>query len=74
MPPRSDGYIPPCIPTRAYKVPCGAGWVHEIKHDGYPTETATRLRPTILLPHEGVERVIQQLAEHHAYRAHRQSP
>ena len=30
---RSDGYIPPCIPTRAYKVP--ADWVHEIKHDGY---------------------------------------
>jgi hypothetical protein len=28
----------------------------------------------ILLPHEGVERVIQQLAEHHACRAHRQSP
>jgi bifunctional non-homologous end joining protein LigD len=35
MPFRSDGYIPPCIPTRAYKVPSGAGWVHEIKHDGY---------------------------------------
>jgi ATP-dependent DNA ligase len=32
---RSDGYIPPCIPTRAYKVPAGADWVHEIKHDGY---------------------------------------
>jgi bifunctional non-homologous end joining protein LigD len=32
---RQDGYIPPCIPTRAYKVPSGAGWVHEIKHDGY---------------------------------------
>jgi ATP-dependent DNA ligase len=35
MPFRSDGYIPPCIPTRAYRVPSGAGWVHEIKHDGY---------------------------------------
>jgi ATP-dependent DNA ligase len=32
---RSDGYIPPCIPTRAYKVPAGSDWVHEIKHDGY---------------------------------------
>jgi bifunctional non-homologous end joining protein LigD len=32
---RSDGYIPPCIPTRAYRVPSGPGWVHEIKHDGY---------------------------------------
>jgi bifunctional non-homologous end joining protein LigD len=26
---------PPCIPTRAYKVPAGPDWVHEIKHDGY---------------------------------------
>ena len=32
---RSDGYVPPCIPTRAYKVPAGPDWVHEIKHDGY---------------------------------------
>jgi bifunctional non-homologous end joining protein LigD len=32
---RSDGYIPPCIPTRAYRVPVGPDWVHEIKHDGY---------------------------------------
>jgi ATP-dependent DNA ligase len=30
-----DGYIPPCIPTRAVKPPAGHGWVHEIKHDGY---------------------------------------
>jgi bifunctional non-homologous end joining protein LigD len=35
MPTRSDGYIPPCIPTRAYKVPTGPDWIHEIKHDGY---------------------------------------
>jgi ATP-dependent DNA ligase len=39
MPPsdacRRDGYVPPCIPTRAPKVPTGPGWVHEIKHDGY---------------------------------------
>jgi bifunctional non-homologous end joining protein LigD len=34
-PTRTDGYIPLCIPTRAYKVPSGVGWVHEIKHDGY---------------------------------------
>jgi bifunctional non-homologous end joining protein LigD len=32
---RSDGYIPPCIPTRAHKPPSGPDWVHEIKHDGY---------------------------------------
>jgi bifunctional non-homologous end joining protein LigD len=29
------GFIDPCIPTDAAKVPRGAGWVHEIKHDGY---------------------------------------
>jgi hypothetical protein len=32
---RSNGYIPLCIPTRAYKVPAGPDWVHEIKHDSY---------------------------------------
>jgi bifunctional non-homologous end joining protein LigD len=32
---RPGGFIEPCIPTRAYKVPSGPGWVHEIKHDGY---------------------------------------
>ena len=25
----------PCIPTRGTKVPDGAEWLHEIKHDGY---------------------------------------
>jgi bifunctional non-homologous end joining protein LigD len=24
-----------CIPTRGTKVPAGADWIHEIKHDGY---------------------------------------
>jgi ATP-dependent DNA ligase len=32
---RSNGFVPPCIPTRAYKVPAGPDWIHEIKHDGY---------------------------------------
>jgi ATP-dependent DNA ligase len=35
MPPRSSGFIAPCIPTHAPKPPTGPGWVHEIKHDGY---------------------------------------
>ena len=35
MPPRSDGFIPPCIPTRTFKVPVGPDWIHEVKHDGY---------------------------------------
>jgi bifunctional non-homologous end joining protein LigD len=33
--PRTDGFVDPCIPTFAAKVPSGADWVHEIKHDGY---------------------------------------
>jgi bifunctional non-homologous end joining protein LigD len=33
--PLANGFIPPCIPTRALKPPAGPGWVHEIKHDGY---------------------------------------
>jgi bifunctional non-homologous end joining protein LigD len=32
---RTDGFVDPCIPSRALKPPLGAGWVHEIKHDGY---------------------------------------
>jgi ATP-dependent DNA ligase len=32
---RPNGFIAPCIPTRAAKPPAGPDWVHEIKHDGY---------------------------------------
>jgi bifunctional non-homologous end joining protein LigD len=32
---RTDGFISPCIPTRAHMPPAGPDWVHEIKHDGY---------------------------------------
>jgi hypothetical protein len=32
---RTDGFIEPCIPTRAAKPPSGPAWVHEVKHDGY---------------------------------------
>jgi ATP-dependent DNA ligase len=32
---RTDGFIDPCIPTRAAKPPVGPAWVHEVKHDGY---------------------------------------
>jgi bifunctional non-homologous end joining protein LigD len=35
---RTNGFIPPCIPTRAPKPPAGPGWVHEVKHDGYRLE------------------------------------
>jgi bifunctional non-homologous end joining protein LigD len=28
------GFIPPCQPTLAAKVPAGPGWLYELKHDG----------------------------------------
>jgi bifunctional non-homologous end joining protein LigD len=29
------GFIAPCLPTRATKLPSGSQWLHEIKHDGF---------------------------------------
>src|SRR5918993_1139628 len=29
------GFIIPCQPTLAHKVPAGGGWIHELKHDGF---------------------------------------
>jgi ATP-dependent DNA ligase len=28
------GFIEPCLPSPAEAPPAGAGWLHEIKHDG----------------------------------------
>jgi bifunctional non-homologous end joining protein LigD len=33
--PLSSEFVPPCIPTLAYKVPSGPEWILEVKHDGY---------------------------------------
>jgi bifunctional non-homologous end joining protein LigD len=32
---RPPGFIPPCQPIVAEKVPSGDGWIHELKHDGF---------------------------------------
>src|ERR1700675_2657761 len=32
---RTDGFVDPCIPSRAVRAPVGPDWVHEIKHGGY---------------------------------------
>jgi bifunctional non-homologous end joining protein LigD len=29
------GFLVPCQPTLAHKVPAGDGWIHELKHDGF---------------------------------------
>ena len=35
MRPRLAGFIEPCLPSPAPNPPAGAGWLHEIKHDGF---------------------------------------
>src|SRR5215204_4474773 len=32
---RPPGFILPCQPVLATKVPVGEGWLHELKHDGF---------------------------------------
>src|SRR5262245_31663999 len=32
---RISGFIEPCLPSPAERVPSGPGWVYEIKHDGF---------------------------------------
>jgi bifunctional non-homologous end joining protein LigD len=59
MPPRDtarrDGYVPPCIPTRAYKVPSGPGWVHELKHDGYRLQVRREGAAVLLFTRRGYD-------------------
>jgi hypothetical protein len=33
--PRPNGFIEPCLPSPAPKPPAGAGWIHEIKLEGF---------------------------------------
>ena len=30
-----SSFIAPCLPRRTDEPPCGPGWIHEIKHDGF---------------------------------------
>jgi hypothetical protein len=50
VPVRLDGFVAPCIPTRASKPPAGPDWVHEIKHDGYRRPTRGRHRAPVRPP------------------------
>ena len=45
---RLAGFIEPCLPRPADQPPAGAGWVHEIKHDGFRI-IATRAGETVRL-------------------------
>jgi ATP-dependent DNA ligase len=43
-------FIPPCIPTLAYKVPSSPDGIHEVKHDGYRLQVrrvGDQVRPSI---------------------------
>jgi hypothetical protein len=31
------GFIRPALPVLAATVPAGDGWIHELKHDGFPS-------------------------------------
>jgi bifunctional non-homologous end joining protein LigD len=33
--PAPSGFIQPCLPSPADLLPCGPGWIHEIKLDGF---------------------------------------
>jgi hypothetical protein len=35
IPSAGVGFVAPCLPSSADRPPKGAGWIHEIKHDGF---------------------------------------
>src|ERR687898_2087012 len=44
------GFVVPCQPTLAHKVPAGDGWIHELKHDGFRVSRVLHLQPTLARP------------------------
>jgi ATP-dependent DNA ligase len=38
----ANGFIDPCLPTRAERAPVADGWAHKIKHDGIGPQIHTR--------------------------------
>jgi hypothetical protein len=38
---RGIGAIEPCLPSPAKEPPSGAGWIHEIKHDGFTNDNVS---------------------------------
>jgi len=63
---RWPGFLPPALATLKPSPPRGAGWVHEIKFDGYRIEAQVRARRVKLLTRSGqdwTERFGARLAE-----------
>jgi bifunctional non-homologous end joining protein LigD len=48
-------FITPCLPTVTERPPTGAGWVHEIKHDGYRLQIHFREGRVRLFTRTGVD-------------------
>jgi len=45
------GFIPPCLPSPAERVPSGPGWIYEIKHDGFRMMVRRDGRPVVAVSH-----------------------
>jgi bifunctional non-homologous end joining protein LigD len=46
-------FIQPCLPTLAKEPPAGAGWVHEVKFDGYRLQLHKEGKKVVLLSKNG---------------------
>ncbi|HEX2889438.1 DNA ligase D [Vineibacter terrae] len=48
-------WVEPCLPSPAEKAPSGAGWVHEIKYDGYRVQARIENGKVALLTRQGLD-------------------
>ena len=51
----SSGFVPPCIPTLAFKVSSGSDWIHEVKHDSYRLQVRREGEAVRLLTRRGYD-------------------
>jgi len=49
------GFIEPTLPTATDKAPSGAGWLHEIKHDGYRIQARLENGRVTLFSRQGLD-------------------
>jgi bifunctional non-homologous end joining protein LigD len=54
-PSRPSGFIEPCLPSPSPKPPAGAGWIHEIKHDGFRLMARREAAGVRLFTRRGIE-------------------
>ena len=53
--PCAGRFYDPCLPSRAVKAPSADGWIHEIKHDGFPLQIHVRSARVRLYTMTGVD-------------------